>query len=114
LLDDLRAHGFEVSPGSLGENILTEGLDILSLPRDTQLRLGADAVVRLTGLRNPCAQLDGLQPGLLGVHFERDAAGALVRRPGVMAVVVRGGVVAPGDSIEVALPAGERVALERV
>ena len=104
LLDELVAQGFPVGPGSIGENVTTRGLDLLALSSGTRLRLGPDAVVAITGLRNPCRQLDGLRPGLMAATIDRDAAGALVRKAGVMAVVVSGGEVQAGDAIEVVLP----------
>lgn len=111
LHDELHAAGFDVRPGEMGENITTRGLDLLGLPARTRLRMGANAVVEVTGLRNPCAQLDGLRPGLMAATLGRDERGELVRKAGVMGIVVAGGVVRPGDGIEVALPAGERRAL---
>jgi MOSC domain-containing protein YiiM len=105
LLDELRDRGFDVAPGRMGENVTTSGVDLLGLPSGTRLRLGADAVVELTGLRNPCVQLEGLQPGLQGAVLDRADDGSLVRRAGVMAIVVAGGEVRPGDDVAVALPA---------
>lgn len=113
-LDLARRHGFEVGVGDLGENILTRGLDVLALPRDTRLHLGPDAVVRVTGLRNPCSQIDGLQHGLLKVAVGRDADGEVVRRSGVMGVVEAGGRVGVGDAITVVLPAQPHLRLEPV
>lgn len=107
LIDELRAAGFAVSPGRMGENVTTRGVDLLALSAGTRLRLGAEAVVEVTGLRNPCSQLDGLQPGLREATLARDAHGAVVaRRLGVMGVVVAGGEVRPGDAIGVEVPAG--------
>lgn len=114
LHDELRTRGFELAPGRMGENITTRGIDLLSLPTGALLHLGATAVVEVTGLRNPCAQLDGIQPGLMGAVLDRDADGGLVRRAGIMGVVRHGGVVAPGDAIVVRLPAPPHVPLERV
>ena len=111
---ELRARGFDIAPGDMGENVTTRGLDLLRLPRGTRLRLGADAVVEVTGLRNPCAQLDGLQPGLMAAVLGRDADGALVRRAGVMAVVRAPGDVRPRDPIAVELPSGPHFPLECV
>ncbi|HYD51100.1 MAG TPA: MOSC domain-containing protein [Gemmatimonadaceae bacterium] len=111
---ELRAAGFEVQPGALGENVTTRGVELLRLPTGTRLRLGPDAVVELTGLRNPCAQIDRFQRGLLAAVLTRDAAGQLVRKSGVMGIVVAGGVVRPGDPIEVLLPVGPHHALEVV
>ena len=105
LHDELRGRGFAVRPGEMGENITTRGVDLLALPTGTRLRIGADAIVEITGLRNPCAQLDGLQTGLMQAVLDRDADGALVRKAGVMAVVVAGGEVRPSDRIHVELPA---------
>lgn len=114
LHDDLRPQGFEVKPGQMGENVTTRGVALLALPTGTQLRLGATAVIEITGLRNPCAQLDGLQPGLMAATLERDDAGRLVRKAGVMAVVLAGGEVRPGDPIEVELPPPPHRPLEPV
>jgi MOSC domain-containing protein YiiM len=114
LHDELAAAGFAVTPGELGENVTTRGIDLLALSVGTRLRLGEDAVVELTGLRNPCAQLDGLQPGLIAATLERDATGQLVRKAGVMAIVVAGGDVRPGDAIAVQFPATAHRPLEPV
>ncbi|MGZ5848633.1 MAG: MOSC domain-containing protein [Ramlibacter sp.] len=114
LFDELIAAGFAVWPGELGENVTTRGLDLLALPTGTRLRLGADAVVELTGLRNPCSQIDRFQDGLMAAVLARDTQGALVRKAGVMAVVVAGGEVRPGDAVEVQLPAGVQRPLEPV
>ena len=104
LHDELRAAGFAVVPGQMGENVTTSGVDLLGLPIGSRLRLGAEATVEVTGLRNPCAQLDGIQPGLMAATLDRDAAGTLVRKAGIMAVVLTGGEVRPGDPIAVELP----------
>jgi len=114
LHDELRAAGFAVVPGSLGENITTRGIDLLGLPAGTLLRLGAGAVVRLTGLRNPCAQLDNFQPGLTAATLGRDRNGKLIRKAGVMSVVVAGGDVRPGDAIDIVLPPPPYIELDRV
>ena len=105
LFDELMAAGFAVWPGELGENVTTRGVELLSLPTGARLRLGAEAVVELTGLRNPCVQIDRFQAGLTAAVLGRDAQGELVRKAGVMAVVIRGGPVRAGDPIEVDLPA---------
>lgn len=104
LLDALRAARFPVAPGKLGENITTRNVPLLGLPTGTRLQLGATAVVELTGLRNPCRQLEALAPGLLDAVLERDATGALVRKAGVMGSVTVGGPVRAGDRIRVVLP----------
>jgi MOSC domain-containing protein YiiM len=114
LFDELRSAGFEVAAGQMGENITTSGVDLLGLPTGTRLLLGADALLEITGLRNPCAQLDGLQPGLMAAVLGRDAQGKLIRKAGIMAVVIRGGVVRAGDQIMVELPAEPHAALEPV
>lgn len=104
LHDELRERGFTISPGEMGENVTTRGLDLLGVPTGTRLQLGASAVVEVTGLRNPCAQLDGIAPGLMAATLDRDAAGNLIRKAGVMAVVLTGGEVRPGDAIQIELP----------
>jgi MOSC domain-containing protein YiiM len=114
LHDELRAAGFRVAPGEMGENVTTRGVDLLGLPTGTRLRLGASAVVEVTGLRNPCAQLDGIQPGLMAATLERDAAGKLVRKAGVMAIVLADGTVRTGDGIEIELPPEPHQPLEPV
>jgi MOSC domain-containing protein YiiM len=102
--DEAREHGYVLGPGDLGENVLTSGLDLLELPRGTLLRLGTEAVVRVTGLRNPCRQIDAFRPGLLRLAVRRDDNGQVLRRAGVMSVVVAGGTVAPGAPIDVVVP----------
>jgi MOSC domain-containing protein YiiM len=114
LHDQLRADGFDVSPGQMGENITTVGVPLLGLPAATRLRLGEIAVVELTGLRNPCGQLDGLQQGLKSAVVARDAHGDLVRKAGVMGVVISGGEVRAGDPIHVELPPQPHVPLRPV
>jgi MOSC domain-containing protein YiiM len=104
LHDELRASGFAVAPGEMGENVTTRGVDLLALPAGTRLHLGAGAVVEVTGLRNPCHQLDRFQPGLMSAVLARDADGNLVRKAGIMAVVVADGEVRPGDPVRVELP----------
>ena len=101
---ELKAAGFQVHPGDIGENITTSGIDLLGLPTGTLLRIGRTAVVQITGLRNPCTQLDGFQQGLTAAVLDRDAEGRVVRKAGVMSVVLEGGEVIPGDPIAVELP----------
>ena len=113
-LQELALAGFDVKPGQLGENVTTSGLDLIRLPLNAVLRLGPHAAVRVTGLRNPCAQLDHFQPGLMAAALERDAKGGLVRKAGIMGVVIAGGLVRVGDGIELTLPEGPFQALERV
>ncbi|KAF4406875.1 MULTISPECIES: MOSC domain-containing protein [Streptomyces] len=114
LFAELGAAGFRVAAGELGENITTRGVDLLGLPAGTVLRIGDDAVVEVTGLRNPCLQIDAFRDGLLKQVVGRDEAGNTVRRAGVMSVVRDGGVVRPGDRIAVGLPDGPHRPLERV
>ncbi|MER7765051.1 MOSC domain-containing protein [Streptomyces sp. NPDC097619] len=114
LFDELAAAGFEVAPGGLGENVTTRGLDLLGLSRGTLLHLGPEAVVEVTGLRNPCLQIDAFREGLLKQVVGRDTEGRVVRKAGIMGVVRRGGTVHPGDEIEVEAPEGPHVPLERV
>jgi MOSC domain-containing protein YiiM len=104
LLDALDDQGFVIGPGDIGENILTRDIDLLGLPANSVLRIGATAEVRVTGLRNPCIQLDRFRPGLMAATLDRDPDGNLIRKAGVMAVVVNGGDVRPGDPIEIILP----------
>ncbi len=114
LHDELREAGFRVAAGQMGENITTRGIDLLNLPRGTRLTLGDAAVVEITGLRNPCRQLDGLEPGLMAAVLGRDPDGGLVRKAGVMSVVVVGGEVRPGDAISTDLPRQPHLQLEVV
>jgi MOSC domain-containing protein YiiM len=114
LFDELVWRDFAVFPGEMGENVTTRGIDLLALPRGTRLRLGDDAEIEVTGLRNPCSQIDRFQPGLTSAVLDRDADGRLVRKAGVMATVVRGGVVRAGDTIVVHLPNGPHLPLEPV
>jgi MOSC domain-containing protein YiiM len=104
LHDELRGAGFDVGPGQMGENVTTRGVDLLSLPVGTLLRLGDEAVIEVTGLRNPCRQLDTFQSGLMAAVLDRDEAGRIVRKSGIMGVVSVGGVVRVGDVIGVELP----------
>jgi MOSC domain-containing protein YiiM len=113
LLEELEKLGYVIGPGQIGENILTYGIDLLALPAGAVLRM-ADAEVRVTGLRNPCVQLDRFIPGLMAATLCRDVDGNLVRKAGIMGVVMTGGVIRPGDRIEVALPIGPQRRLQPV
>lgn len=104
LLEALRDQGFVIGPGDIGENILTRDVDLLGLPTGTVLRIGETAEIRVTGLRNPCVQLDRFRSGLMKATLDRDAEGNLIRKAGVMAVVLTDGEVRPGDAIRVILP----------
>ena len=114
LHDELREAGFRVAAGQMGENVTTRGVDLLELPRGTRLTLGDAAVVEITGLRNPCRQLDGLEPGLMAAVLGRNPDGGLVRKSGVMSIVLAGGEVKPGDSISIDLPSPPHHRLEVV
>ncbi len=114
LFDELIKQGFVVSAGDLGENICTRGIDLLALPTATELRIGESTRLRITGLRNPCVQIDRFQKGLMAAVLGRDAAGELVRKAGVMAIVLAAGVVRPGDRITAILPNGPHEALQPV
>jgi MOSC domain-containing protein YiiM len=103
-----------IAPGAMGENVTTQGIDLLSLPAGTQLRLGDVVTLEITGLRNPCKQLNDIHPGLMVATLERQPTGHLLRKAGVMSIVLVGGEVRPGDPISVTLPAPPHRALEPV
>lgn len=111
LFDELAAAGFAVTAGQLGENITTAGLDLLALPLGTRLHLGAEAVVEVTGIRDPCSMIDKFQPGLKKVLKSTDASGEIMRKAGIMGIVLVSGTVSPGDLLRVELPAGEHLPL---
>ena len=114
LLDELGAAGFAVAPGALGENVTTRGLALIDLPQGSRLRLGEATVIEITGLRNPCKQLDHFQKGLMAATLDRDAEGRLIRKAGVMGIVLEGGIVRVGDAICLELPPGPHRPLEPV
>lgn len=114
LITELKAKGFDVEAGTIGENVLTEGLDLLSLPTNTLLKLGENVVLQVTGLRNPCDQLDSYQKGLTKAFLDKDAEGNLIRKAGIMATVIKGGIVKLEDQITVELPNPPHLPLERV
>ncbi|WNI19082.1 MOSC domain-containing protein [Actinacidiphila sp. ITFR-21] len=114
LFAELRAAGYDIAPGDLGENVTTHGVDLLALPVGTRLRLGPDAVVEITGLRNPCRQIDRFRSGLLKHVVSRDGSGRIARKGGVMGVVLTTGDIRPGDPVRVCLPATPHRPLERV
>ena len=114
LLQDLRLRGFEVAPGDVGENVLVRGVDLLALPTGTLVHLGDDAVVEVTGLRNPCVQLDRFADGLMRAVLRAEPDGTVSRLAGVMSVVRTGGEVRVGDAVRVRLPDGEPVPLRPV
>jgi MOSC domain-containing protein YiiM len=104
LFDELRTKGFDIAPAQMGENITTRGIDLLALPRSTRLHIGSSAIIEVTGLRNPCTQLDGIAPGLMEAVLERDPVRGLIRRAGIMSVVIAGGAVSTNDPIRIELP----------
>lgn len=109
LFDELAAQGFTVGPAQLGENVTTRGIDLLGLSRGTRLRIGSEAVIEITGLRNPCYQINGLAPGLMQAVLDYADRGTLMRKSGVMAVVITGGLVAVGDAIQLqSVPLGHQ------
>jgi MOSC domain-containing protein YiiM len=114
LHDELRELGYDVKPGELGENITTRGVDLLGLPRGTRLRIGSEAVLEVTGLRSPCQQINKFRPGLLKQVIHTEADGTVVRKTGVMSVVLAGGVIHPDDVILVDRPDSPHVPLEVV
>ena len=114
LHDELRQKGFRVGPGIMGENIATRGLDLFALPRDTRLHIGETAVVEATGLRNPCQQLNDYQEGLTAAVLDHDEHGELIRKAGIMSIVLQGGEIRAGDTIRVELPPMPHRRLERV
>jgi MOSC domain-containing protein YiiM len=114
LHDELRSAGFELAPGQMGENVTTRGVDLLALPTGTRLHLGDTAIVEVTGLRNPCSQLDGIKPGLMAATLGHDERGDVIRKAGVMAMVRVGGEVRPGDAVRVELPPEPHHALQPV
>jgi MOSC domain-containing protein YiiM len=114
LFDELRARGFALRPGDLGENVTTSGIDLLALPARTRLHLGATAVIEVTGLRNPCSQMDGFQQGLMAATLGKDAGGNLIRKAGIMSIVLADGDVRPGDAIGIELPTTPHRSLQPV
>lgn len=102
-------------PGQLGENVTTQGIDLLGLSEGTVLRFVDDgddteekkqdvatsvAGIRITGLRNPCPQIEKFRDGLQDRFIVRDEQRKIVgRKAGVMGVVENGGEVKPGMKI---------------
>jgi hypothetical protein len=114
LFVELAAQGFDVAPGDLGENITTSGVDLLGLPTGALVRIGSTALLAVTGLRNPCTQIEAFRSGLLAAVAHKQPDGRIVRKSGVMAVVLQDGTIRPGDAIAVALPPEPHLPLERV
>lgn len=114
LIDELVDQGFDVKAADLGENITTRGIDLVNLPRGTMLHLGREAIIEVTGLRNPCGQIEQFRPGMLKAVLGKGPDGAIVRKAGVMAIVIRGGDIAVGDEVRVELPPQPHLSLQRV
>lgn len=114
LFDELKEQGFDVSPAQMGENITTEGIDLLNLPKDTILQIGTRAEVQITGLRNPCSQLNSIKDGLMNAVLEEDEKGNLIRKAGIMGIVLVDGEVKVGDEISITLPVKPHIKLGRV
>ena len=114
LHEELKQKGFNLTPDDMGEKIATRGIDLLSLPTDTKLHIGESAVIKITGLRNPCAQLNAFQPGLMSAVFDKDEEGNIVRKAGVMSIVLSSGRVGTGDRISIEFPPKPYKSLERV
>ncbi|MGO4440199.1 MOSC domain-containing protein [Rhizobium sp. RAF56] len=114
LFDELVEKGFTVGPADLGENVTTRGVDLLSLPRGAVLKLGADVELEVTGLRNPCSQIDKFQPGLLNAVLGKKPDGGIILKAGIMTIVLKGGMVTAGDDITVSLPPLPHLPLEKV
>jgi MOSC domain-containing protein YiiM len=114
LHDELCERGFGVSAGQMGENITTRGIDLLGLPTNTRLHMGKTAIVQVTGLRNPCYQLDDFQKGLMKAVLDKDEQGNLIRKAGVMGIVLTDGEVYVNDDIHVELPPAPYEALKPV
>ena len=114
LFDELAGKGFNISPADLGENITTRGIDLLALPKSAILRIGNDVVLEITGLRNPCSQIEKYEKGLLNAVLDKTEDGVLIRKSGVMSIVLAGGNVRAGDVIEIELPPLPHAKLEKV
>lgn len=114
LFDELKEEGFNIRYGEIGENITTEGIELLSLPKGTLLKIDETVKIEVTGLRNPCKQLDLLQNGLMEAVLDKDEKGNLIRKAGIMGIVLEGGEVRIGNKIAVELPPRPFIKLERV
>ena len=114
LFDELKVQGFDVAAGAMGENITTRGIDLLGLPTGTRLLIGGSAVIEVTGLRNPCIQIDRFRKGLMNAVLGKDEHGNLVRKSGIMGIVLEGGDIGPGDAIRADLPAEPHLPLQVV
>lgn len=113
LHEELSNAGFNILPGQMGENITTMGIDLLGLPTNTLLHIG-EAVIQITGLRNPCAQLDNFKPGLMAAVLDRDKEGKIIPKAGIMGIVLTSGVISVGDIIQTEFPPLPHRSLEKV
>lgn len=114
LFDELKTKDFDISFGEMGENITCSGLDILSLPTDTELQMGVSTRLKVTGLRNPCAQLDSIKKGLMKACLDRNQSGEMIPKVGIMTIVLEGGIINQGDEIKVVFPPEPHRKLEAV
>jgi len=114
LFDELKQKGFKLNPGQMGENITTQEIDLLALPKDTILTIGKNAKVKITGLRNPCKQINSIKTGLMHAVLDKDKKGNLIRKAGIMGIVIAGGEVKVEDKITIELPTKPHLKLERV
>ena len=114
MIEEISGQGFDLKPGDVGENITTHGIDLINLPRHTRLHIGSSVILSVTGLRNPCAQLDNFQAGLTRAFLGKTGDGKLIRKAGIMAIVLEGGVVHQGDEIRVELPSQPHLVLKHV
>ncbi len=104
LLNEMKQHRYDLHPGDLGENITTSGIDLINLPLNSQINIGEEVVLEVKGLRDPCKQIEAFKEGLLKKMITKDADGNLIRKTGIMTIVLGGGIVKPNDKIEVVLP----------
>lgn len=114
MIDEICRKGLAIKPGDVGENITTHGIDLLALPRHTRLHIGSHVILNITGLRNPCSQLDNFLPGLTHAFLDKSDDGQLIRKAGIMAIVLEGGIVFQGDEIRIELPSKPHLTLNRV
>jgi len=105
---DSKGRAYIISPGALGENITTKGIDLVGLNEGTRLHFGDGddhAIVRITGLRNPKKRLDEWPKGLLDRCAMKNKKGEITgRKIGVMGIVEEDGFVQPGHMVYVEKP----------
>ncbi|MEM7591182.1 MAG: MOSC domain-containing protein [Cyanobacteria bacterium P01_A01_bin.83] len=114
LHDELNNAGFNILPGQMGENITTRGIDLLNLPTNTKLHIGKEAIIQVTGLRNPCGQLNSIQAGLKAAVLDKDIQGNIIRKAGIMGIVLTSGEISIDDTIKIELPPQPHHPLEKV